>query len=62
MGTLIVPVSPCFRENVVVSFIHSYIYFPSLKNIQSNDTNMMEEVQLKAKPEYVAPPFTKLAK
>ena len=36
--------------------------FKGLKNIQSNDTNMMEEVQLKEKPEDVAPPFTKLAK
>ena len=37
------------------SFIHSLIYlFPLLKNIQSNDTSMMEEVQLKAKPEDVA--------
>ena len=45
-------------HSFIHSFIHSYIYFPSLKkNIQSNDTNMMEEVQLKAKPEYVAPPL-----
>ena len=35
-------------------FIH-IVHYPSLKNIQNNDTNMMEEVQLKSKYEDVAP-------
>ena len=53
--------SKCLMLTCILYF-HSYIYFPSLKNIQSNDTNIMEEVQVKAKPEYVAPPLYKTSK